>query len=116
MSRIGRNPITIPAGTTVTVAGNIVTAASSKGELNVTIPEGFTTEQSDGQFVLTQVEQNRRTNAEFGLIRTLIANAVTGVTTGFEKKLEMNGVGFRVEKKGRDLLFSLGFSDRKSVV
>lgn len=116
MSRIGRNPITIPAGTTVTVAGNIVTAASSKGELNVTIPEGFTTEQSDGQFVLTQVEQNRRTNAEFGLIRTLIANAVTGVTTGFEKKLEMNGVGFRVEKKGRDLLFSLGFSHKVDFV
>lgn len=65
---------------------------------------------------MTQVEQNRRTNAEFGLIRTLIANAVTGVTTGFEKKLEMNGVGFRVEKKGRDLLFSLGFSHKVDFV
>lgn len=112
MSRIGRNPITIPAGTTVVVEGNLVKATGPKGELTVSLPEGFTTEQTDSQFTVVQIEQNRQTNAEFGLIRTLIANAITGVTTGFEKKLEMNGVGFRVEKKGSDLSFSLGFSHK----
>ena len=112
MSRIGRNPITIPAGTTVTIADNTLTAQGPKGELTVAIAEGFTLKQEESQLVVERQVQNRVTNAQFGLMRTLIDNAVQGVTTGFEKKLEMNGVGYRVEKKGADLQFSLGFSHK----
>ncbi|MCC7543725.1 50S ribosomal protein L6 [bacterium] len=112
MSRIGRNPITIPAGTTVAIAEQTLTAQGPKGELQVTIAPGFTIKQDAEQLVVEQQVQNRITNAQFGLLRTLIDNAVQGVTNGFAKKLEMNGVGFRVEKRGNDLQFALGFSHK----
>lgn len=112
MSRIGRNPITIPAGTTVTVEGQTLIAKGTKGELSVVLSPGFSIKQDAEQLIVEQQVQNRITNAQFGLMRTLIDNAVQGVTNGFTKQLEMNGVGFRVEKKGNDLQFSLGFSHK----
>lgn len=112
MSRIGRNPIIIPAGTTVTIEGQTLIAKGAKGELSVLLSPGFTIKQDTEQLIVEQQVQNRITNAQFGLMRTLIDNAVQGVTNGFTKKLEMNGVGFRVEKKGNDLQFSLGFSHK----
>ncbi len=112
MSRIGRNPITIPTGTEVTAADSEVLVKGPKGELTVALPEGFAIEQSEGTLTVQKQLENRETAALFGLLRTLINNAVQGVTQGFEKKLEMNGVGFRVEKKGSDLSFSLGYSHK----
>ncbi len=112
MSRIGRHPITIPEAATITVANGVLTATGPKGELQVIIPVGFDVAQADGQLTLAKKIENRETQARYGLVRTLISNAVTGVTAGFERQLEMNGVGFRVEKKGEGLSFSLGFSHK----
>ncbi len=112
MSRIGRSIITVPAGVTVEVQGEDILVKGPKGELTVTLPDGFSLKQEDAQLSVVQEVENRETNARYGLLRTLVANAVTGVHTGFEKKLEMNGVGFRVEKKGEGLVFSLGFSHK----
>jgi large subunit ribosomal protein L6 len=116
MSRIGRSIITIPAGVTVEVHGEDIQVKGPKGELTVGLPVGFSLKQEDAQLSVVQEQENRETNARYGLLRTLIANAVTGVHTGFEKKLEMNGVGFRVEKKGEGLVFSLGFSHKVDFV
>lgn len=116
MSRIGRSIITIPAGVTVELQGEEVQVKGPKGELSVAMPTGFSLKQAESQLSVVQETENRETNARYGLLRTLIANAVTGVHTGFEKKLEMNGVGFRVEKKGEGLVFSLGFSHKVDFV
>lgn len=112
MSRIGRYPINIPDGTTVTINGTKVLVKGAKGELEVIIPAEFEIEQSDTELKLTQKIVNRQTNSLYGLLRTLLANAVIGTSTGFSKQLELNGVGFRVEKKGQGLQFSLGFSHK----
>lgn len=112
MSRIGRYPIVIPAGAEVSVTDSQVIVKGPKGELAVALPAGFAIEQADGTLHVRKQVETRETAALFGLLRTLINNAVQGVTQGFEKKLEMNGVGFRVEKKGNDLSFSLGFSHK----
>lgn len=112
MSRIGRSVIAVPAGVTVTVQGEKIEVKGPKGELTVALPVGFSLKQDATELSVIQEVESRETNARYGLLRTLIANAVTGVHTGFEKKLEMNGVGFRVEKKGDGLIFSLGFSHK----
>ena len=112
MSRIGRSLITIPDGVTVALEGEQIMVKGPKGELTVGMPVGFKLEQVENQLSVVKTQEDRETNARYGLLRTLIANAVTGVHTGFEKKLEMNGVGFRVEKKGEGLNFSLGFSHK----
>ncbi|MFO0955072.1 MAG: 50S ribosomal protein L6 [Candidatus Saccharibacteria bacterium] len=112
MSRIGRNPIALPESATLVVAHGVATVTGPKGELTVEVPENFAIKQADGQVTLEKKAEDRVTNARYGLVRTLLANAIIGVTTGFEKKLEMNGVGFRVEKKGDGLSFALGFSHK----
>lgn len=112
MSRIGRNPITIPAGVGIVIAEATATITGPKGELQVALPPGFSFDQTDTELTITKADENRLTQAQYGLLRTLLANAVHGVAQGFERKLEMNGVGFRVEKKGNDLIFSLGFSHK----
>ncbi|MEI7818881.1 MAG: 50S ribosomal protein L6 [bacterium] len=112
MSRIGRSLITVPAGTTITIDATHLTAKGSKGELGVDIFEGFEIKQTDTTIEVVQLVQNRITNAQFGLLRALIANVVIGVSEGFSKKLEMNGVGYRVEKKGSNLQFALGLSHK----
>lgn len=112
MSRIGRNPITIPAGTELTVEKALVRIKGPKGELSVKIPDGFALNQAETTLTVEKKISSREHDALFGLVRTLIDNAITGVTKGFEKQLEMNGVGFRVEKKGNGLNFSLGYSHK----
>jgi large subunit ribosomal protein L6 len=112
MSRIGRSIITIPSGVTVELQGEVVQVKGPKGELSLVMPAGFSLKQDEATLSVMQEVEDRETNARYGLLRTLIANAVTGVHVGFEKKLEMNGVGFRVEKKGDGLIFSLGFSHK----
>lgn len=112
MSRIGKNPIILPEAAQVTVEDALIRVNGPKGELTVAIPEGFAFEQTDGTLTVSRTVENRETAGQFGLVRTLVDNAVIGVTTGFEKKLEMNGVGYRVEKKGTALSFALGFSHK----
>jgi large subunit ribosomal protein L6 len=116
MSRIGRSKITIPNGVTVQLTDGVVQVKGPKGELSVTMFDSFSLKQDDAELSVIQGRENRETNALYGLLRTLIANAVQGVHSGFEKKLEMNGVGFRVDKKGDGLTFSLGFSHKVDFV
>ena len=110
MSRIGREPIVIPAGVDVTVDGSAVTVKGPKGELSRTVHPNMTVEKKDGQVIVTRPNDNKENRSLHGLTRTLIANMVTGVEKGFSKELEINGIGYRAEKKGKDLVMNIGFS------
>ncbi len=110
MSRIGKKPISLPAGVKVTVDGDTVTVQGSKGTLVQTLPEGITINQEDNQLVVQRANDSKQTRAFHGLTRALIANMVEGVTNGFEKKLEMVGVGYRAQMQGKKLVISIGFS------
>jgi large subunit ribosomal protein L6 len=112
MSRIGRSKIIIPNGVTIEVNDGLAKISGPKGELTVMIFDGFSIKLDESELSLTQAREDSETNARYGLLRTLIANAIQGVHAGFEKKLEMNGVGFRVDKKGEGLIFALGFSHK----
>jgi large subunit ribosomal protein L6 len=111
MSRIGKLPITVPSGVDVTIDGRTVTVKGPKGSLSHTVIEPITVERDDdGRVVLRRPDDERRSKAMHGLSRTLVQNLVTGVTAGYEKKLEIHGVGYRVQLKGSTLEFALGFS------
>ena len=111
MSRIGRMPIAIPAGVTVEVAeNNKVTVKGPKGTLEKCLPVEMTIKQEDNQVVVTRPNDLKKMKSLHGLTRTLVANMVTGVTKGYEKVLEINGVGYRAQKKGKEITFNLGFS------
>ena len=110
MSRIGREPIVIPAGVDVTVDGSTVTVKGPKGELSRTVHPNMTVEKKDGQVIVTRPNDNKENRSLHGLTRTLIANMVTGVEKGFSKELEINGIGYRAEKKGKDLVMTIGYS------
>ena len=110
MSRIGRLPITIPSGVDVAIDGQAVSVKGPKGALNLTIAEPITAVKEDGVVRVTRPSDEGKVRALHGLSRTLIANMVTGVTQGFSKTLEIVGVGYRVQAKGSDLEFSLGYS------
>jgi large subunit ribosomal protein L6 len=116
MSRIGRQPIVLPSGVTVTLEPELVTVKGPKGELSERISRDIKVEQtvidgSDGQqLVVTRPTDRGEHRALHGLTRTLVANMVTGVTAGFEKNLEIQGVGYRAQLKGRDLELALGYS------
>jgi len=110
MSRIGRQPIPVPAGVTATISGGSITVAGPKGTLSMAIAEPIIVTQEDGALVVSRPDDERDSRARHGLTRTLIANMVTGVTQGFEKGLEIVGTGYRVVAKGTDLEFALGFS------
>lgn len=110
MSRIGRQPITIPAGVTVVIEGDIVKATGPLGELSVTLMPGIVIMQQENELRLSKSVENIDTAKSYGLMRTLVSNAVNGVATGFSKQLEVNGVGFRVALEGNKLNMSLGFS------
>lgn len=110
MSRIGKKPVQIPAGVTVTVEGSSVTAKGSKGELSRNFSDLVTIKQEGSEIVVTRNDETRESNAQQGLTRTLINNMVIGVSDGFKKDLELVGVGYRVAKKGNDLELSLGYS------
>jgi large subunit ribosomal protein L6 len=110
MSRIGKLPIEVPSGVTITVDPDEVTVAGSKGTLKQFTMPGVTVKQEDGQVVVTRINDEPKNRAKHGLMRTLINNMVVGVSKGFSKKLELNGVGYRVALSGNGLKFALGFS------
>ena len=116
MSRIGRTPIAIPAGVDITVGeGNVVTVKGPKGTLTRTVNPELTVSVSDGAVHVTRPDDEKYTRSIHGLNRTLIANMVTGVTEGFKKTLEINGVGYRASKEGNKLVMILGFSHQVTV-
>ena len=111
MSRIGRMPIAIPAGVTVEVAeNNKVTVKGPKGTLERVLPEEMTIKLEDGHVVVTRPNDLKKMKSLHGLTRTLINNMVVGVTNGYTKELEVNGVGYRASKAGKVLTLSLGYS------
>ena len=110
MSRIGKLPIQIPSGVTITVDPDFVTVTGAKGTLKQFTMPGVTVTVEDNQAVVTRENDEPKNRAKHGLMRALINNMVTGVSTGFSKKLEINGVGFRVALQGADLKFNLVFS------
>ena len=111
MSRIGRMPIAIPAGVTVDVAeNNTVTVKGPKGELKRTLPSEMEIKMEDGQLTVARPNDLKKMKSLHGLTRTLINNMIVGVTEGYEKKLEVNGVGYRASKSGKTLTLNLGYS------
>lgn len=111
MSRIGRQPIVIPEGVTVTIHDKTVTAKGTRGTLAYTLLSGISAETADGRItVASRDPQDRGLRAAWGLARAMIANIVTGVSKGFEKRLEINGVGFKAAVQGNALMLNLGFS------
>jgi large subunit ribosomal protein L6 len=111
MSRIGKLPITVPSGVDVSIDGRTVTVKGPKGSLSHTVIEPITVERDEGGAILVRrPDDERRSKAMHGLSRTLVNNLVVGVTAGYEKKLEIHGVGYRVALKGSTLEFALGFS------
>ena len=109
MSRIGKQPVTIPAGVTVSIAdGNVVTVKGPKGELVRQFAHELTITEEDGKIVVTRPNDLKRIKALHGLTRTLIHNMVTGVSEGYQKVLEINGVGYRAAKQGKKLVLNLG--------
>ncbi|MBQ1421547.1 MAG: 50S ribosomal protein L6 [Firmicutes bacterium] len=111
MSRIGRMPIAVPAGVTVTIAeNNLVTVKGPKGTLERVLPAEMTIKQEGAEIVVTRPNDLKRNKSLHGLTRTLIKNMVVGVTEGYEKVLEINGVGYRAAKQGKKLTLSLGYS------
>ena len=111
MSRIGRLPVAVPAGVEVKIAeNNVVTVKGPKGTLERALPVEMSIKLEDGHVVVTRPSDLKKMKALHGLTRTLIHNMVVGVTEGFEKKLEVNGVGYRAAKSGKKLTLNLGYS------
>ena len=110
MSRIGNKPVQIPAGVEVAVNGNNVVVKGPKGQLELDVFEKLAINVEDNVLTVSRPDDERETRARHGLTRALIHNMVVGVSEGFEKKLELAGVGYRVQQKGKNLEFSLGFS------
>ena len=111
MSRIGRMPVAIPAGVTVTIAeNNKVTVKGPKGTLERELPVEMNIKEEDGHIVVTRPNDLKKMKSLHGLTRTLINNMIHGVTEGYEKVLEVNGVGYRAAKQGKKLTLSLGYS------
>ena len=110
MSRIGKQPIVVPAGVTITVGDKEITVAGPKGQLNVPVQQNTKTVVEDGKILVTRINDEPESRAWHGLQRALLNNAVIGVTEGFKKELEINGVGFRLQGGGKQIEMALGFS------
>ena len=111
MSRIGRKPITVPAGVEIKIEGQTVKVKGPKGSLEQTLVEPIAVEHGEGgELLVTRPNDERRAKELHGLSRTLVANMIVGVTDGYKKSLEISGTGYRVTAKGSDLEFALGFS------
>ncbi|MFC5502796.1 50S ribosomal protein L6 [Lysinimonas soli] len=110
MSRIGRMPIDVPSGVTVTIDGQAVSVKGPKGELSLTVANPIEVSLEEGQVLVTRPDDERASRSLHGLTRTLIANQITGVTEGYAKTLEVVGTGYRVQSKGSAVEFALGFS------
>jgi large subunit ribosomal protein L6 len=115
MSRIGRQPIPVPAGVSIAIEPERVTVNGPKGELSERIPRDISVEQVDDRVIVTRPTDRGEHRALHGLTRTLVANMVQGVTDGFEKRLEIQGVGYRAQLRGRDLELALGYSHPVSI-
>jgi large subunit ribosomal protein L6 len=110
MSRIGSNPVAIPDGVDVTIAGGVVTAKGKNGEQAVAILENIEVEMADGSITVKPLAKTKRARQAWGTTRALIANAIVGASTGFTRRLEVNGVGYRAQVQGSTLKLSLGYS------
>ena len=110
MSRIGKKPVPIPKGVTVTIASDAVEVKGPKGTLRQPIPPGIGFERGEGTIVAKMQREEAGLKKFYGLARSLVANAVTGVTDGFKKELDIVGIGYRAELKGRQVQFALGYS------
>lgn len=116
MSKIGRMPVSVPSGVTVTISGDMVTVTGPKGNFTHKIPTGITATIAENVITVGQIEKTKDiTRALFGLTRALLANMVKGASTGFEKKLELAGVGYRATAAGSDLTLSVGFSHQVKI-
>ena len=110
MSRIGKLPIALPKGVTATVAGREVKVKGPKGELKLTLAEEVSATESGGEITVAPADESKRARAMWGMSRTLVDNMVRGVSTGFERKLEISGVGYKAAMQGKMLKLSLGYS------
>ncbi len=110
MSRIGKQPIPIPSGVNVTVDNDFISVSGPKGNLKQFTMPGINISQSDSELIVKRDSDEALTRAKHGLMRSLLSNMVVGVSQGFEKKLEIHGVGYRAQAQGQELKFSLGFS------
>lgn len=110
MSRVGKMPITLPQGVTLAQEGQTITATGPKGSLSQFAMPGISVTVEDGQVVVKRADDEAENRAKHGLMRALLNNMVTGVSKGFERKLEINGVGYRVATQGSDLKFNIGLS------
>jgi large subunit ribosomal protein L6 len=115
MSRIGKQPIPVPSGVTVSVEPLLVRVNGPKGELSERIPRDISVAQEDGELRVTRPTDRSEHRALHGLTRSLVANMVEGVTNGYEKRLEIQGVGYRAQLRGRDLELALGYSHPVSI-
>jgi len=110
MSRIGKKPVAVPEGVTATVEGQLVTAKGPKGELKYVVNEDVLVKMEEGAVKVDPRSQTKDSRSKWGLSRTMITNIMTGVKDGFEKRLEINGVGYRAAMQGSNIQLSLGFS------
>jgi large subunit ribosomal protein L6 len=110
MSRVGKNPIPVPSGVEVQIQGNHVSVKGPKGELSRELNREMRIEQKDGEILVSRPSDQPRHRAMHGLTRSLVANMVTGVTTGFSKTLELQGVGYRAQMQGNELVLAIGYS------
>jgi large subunit ribosomal protein L6 len=116
MSRIGKRPIDIPSKVTVTIDGQHVAVKGPKGELNRVLPEQVTVEQEGETLRVLRINESRAARQRHGLSRTLVSNMVEGVSKGFEKRLEIQGVGYRAQKQGNNLILNVGYSKPVEIV
>ena len=110
MSRVGLAPIAVPSGVEVKIDGQNVSVKGPKGTLEVDVPEPISIVQEDGELRVSRPDNHRKNRSLHGLARSLVNNCVIGVTEGYEIKMEIHGVGYRVQQKGKDLEFALGYS------
>ena len=110
MSRIGKKPLEVPAGVTATLEGQVVKAKGPKGELSFTVHDEVLVAMNDGAIKVDPRDGSKPARSKWGMSRTMISNIFTGVKDGFERRLEINGVGYRAAMQGKDLQLSLGFS------
>jgi len=110
MSRVGKQPITVPAGVKVNIAGNVVNGEGPKGRLSISLPEHTSVKVQNGSIVVSREDDSSRAKAMHGLARALLNNMVLGLSTGFSKRLEIQGVGFKASVAGETITLNLGFS------
>jgi large subunit ribosomal protein L6 len=110
MSRIGKKPVAIPSGVTARVEGQRVSVKGAKGELSFTVPDDVAVKSENGAILVDPRNETKSAQAMWGMARSIISNLVTGVTTGYEKRLEITGVGYKAAVQGKNLQLSLGYS------